>query len=318
MESGATTRRQSKLVIPLFCFLMTSVWPAYSREKSGNEFEVFSLKNLYIPESSFAESSSGSSGKLSVNTLDAGLHVPSLFQAGKTAIVNSLSYQLLEFSRREVVTGGAGPGGLLLNRLDNLTAIEYQLLALHSFSGGRWRCWLTTLHGLYSDMSGGLSAGDYRVQAALAIERSWADGAIFGLGLAYSTTFSFPVLPVLTLHTSPQSAFKLDLVLPFNGSLIYRIGGKAEVGLAGAVEGNRFNVRKAIGLNPPAVADNLRYSVGTIGPRAKLRVAGPCKLSIEAGRTFRRRFEIFKERRKTGEIDLDNNWFVRMAFNVEL
>ncbi|MFC1614312.1 DUF6268 family outer membrane beta-barrel protein [Gemmatimonadota bacterium] len=285
-----------------------------AKEVARSNFEIFSLKNLYIPESDFEESSSALKGKFSINMLDAGLNVPTLFQDGKTAIVHSLSYQLLEFNRREALTGGVTAA----SSLDDLTAIEYQFLAMHSFSGGRWRWWFTSLHGIYSDRSGGLSLNDYRLQAALAMERTWESGAVFGLGLAYSSTFNFPVLPVLTLQTSPESALGLDLLLPFNGALVHRISPNAEIGLAGAIEGNRFNLRQMQGQNIPNEPDNLRYSVGTFGPRGKFRFAGPCYLVLDAGRTVRHRVEFYNGNSKTGEIELENNWFVRITFNVEL
>jgi hypothetical protein len=321
MGSGEVMIRRNRLAFLLVCLLLLGALSAYAQEKTRSKFEIFSVRNLYISKSSFddgSESPDGQKRMLSINMFDATLNIPTRFQDGKTVIIHSLGYQLLEFNRWETAAGGLNPAYEVVNRLDDFTAVEYRLLALHSFSGGRWRWWLVSYHGLYSDFTGGLSSGDYRLQAALAIERTWESGAVFGLGLAYSSTISFPVLPVLTLHTSPESAFKLDLTLPLNGTLTYRVSEKAEVGIAGAVEGNRYNLQEIKSQNSPAVTNNLRYSAGTIGPRAKLRVAGPCYLVVDAGRTFRRRLEFFNGNSKTGEIDLENNWFARIAFNVEL
>jgi len=287
--------------------------------ENRRKFELFRLKSLYIPESDFAESTTGVAGlkgRFSVYMLDAGLNVPTLFQKGKTAIIHSLNYQLLQFIRLES-DGGVSPASLVINRLDDLVAIEYRFFVLHSFSSDRWRWWFASFHGIYSDRSGGFSLNDYRLQAALAVERTWESGAFFGLGLAYSTTLNFPILPVLTLQTSPNFAFMLELILPLNGALTYRISGNVQLGLAGSVEGNRYNLRDMQSLNPVDVSDNLRYSVGTIGPQTKLRVVGPCYLTVNAGRTFRRKMEFYDENSKTGEVELDNNWFARVAFNAE-
>ncbi|MFC1544610.1 DUF6268 family outer membrane beta-barrel protein [Gemmatimonadota bacterium] len=289
------------------------------QSENRSKFELFRLKNLYIPESDFAASPNGvtgSKGKFGINMLDAGLNVPTLFQQGKTAIVHSLNYQLLRFIRLES-DDGIGPGSLAINRLDDLVAIEYGFFALHKLSSDRWRWMFASLHGIYSARSGGVSLNDYRLQAAVVVERTWANGAYFGLGFAYTTTLDFPILPVLTLQTHPNSAFMLKLILPLNGALTYRISRNVELGLVGSVEGNRYNLRDVQNLNSEDVSDNLRYSVGTIGPQAKLRVAGPCYLAANAGRTFRRKLEFLDGDSKIGEVELDNNWFARATFSAE-
>ena len=97
-----------------------------------SKFELFRLKNLYIPESGFAETPSGMQGKFSVNMLDAGLNVPTKFQRGNTILVHSLNYELLQFKQSGAVHTG-NPASLTETYLGDLAVLSSDL---DGFGGG--------------------------------------------------------------------------------------------------------------------------------------------------------------------------------------
>ena len=344
MGSTDIINRRIRFIILLMGLILAAAAESYAQSDSTgaveagqgtrSKFEAFSVTYLHIPKSSLSDrrlffSPSPGIAELEVNLLEVNLNLPRLYRESRTVLVHSLSIQRLKFKLWELSAADPVFPGLRtpeeqkaafegISWLDDLAAVEYRILASSSFSEGRWRWWLTSRHGLYSDFSGGLSAGDYRVQAALGIDRTWGNGAVLGLGAAYSTTFSSLILPVLNFQTSSGFPLRLKLLLPFEGSLIYRISDYLELGLAGRIEGNRYNLRGAKSPLTGAPADNLRYSAGTLGLQAGIRLAGPCRLILERGFTFRNRLELYDGGRKNGVLYPGVPSFTRVDFSVEL
>lgn len=130
-----------------------------------------------------------------------------------------------------------------------------------------------------------------------------------GFGVAYSFKFGegYP-LPFLTLMWTNGSNARLDLFLPAHAELWYMPSQKVELGLAARLQGNQYHGdpgRYGVG-NP-----QMRYSVGTVGPSAKLHLSGGVHLTMDAGMTFLRRFEFFDGDQEQTSLDLKNSGFIR-------
>ena len=295
------------------------IYTAQGRAEEREKFDVFSLSYTDISEKKLDDQDAGTYGvrpKLAVGTLEARVNVPTLLSQGNTVLIHSLAYNRLKFNWQEAGSGDSDPA-YGVNGPDALHGIDYQLAIMRRLND-KWSMVLAFRPGLYSDFDERLSSDDFKIEAAIFFDRRYSERAVLGFGLAYSTTFESLVLPVLHLKNSSESAFNVDLFLPFEGKLTYKVGAASEIGLAGKVEGNRYHLNQTAG---SAVADNadiLRYSVGTVGPHATINLSGPCYVVFDAGTTFRRRFEFYRNDTKTSEIDLGNSWFARAGLKISL
>jgi len=296
----------------IFLLILTgSMAEAQTREK----FDVFTLSYQYFPGAKLelpAGNPSSQGLELGVSTLEATICIPQQFSEVNTVLIHGLTYNLRKVTREK------WDPAFQVRMPEDLHGIDYRLVVVNELSK-KWRVLLEFRPGMYSDFQEGLSTDDFKLQAAALFDRTYASGAIFGFGVAYSTTSGEgrPV-PLLHLRNSRESFFNIDLLLPSQGELTYRIGEASEIGLAAGIEGNQYHLKEMNGTNPATGVNQLRYSVVTLGPHAKIRISGPWYLFFDAGATFRRRFDTYHDDTEITEFKPGNSWFLRMALKARL
>jgi hypothetical protein len=86
-----------------------------------------------------------------------------------------------------------------------------------------------------------------------------------------------------------------------------------ELGLAAKFAGNEYHGDPArYGVENP----QMRYSVGTFGPSAKLHLSEKVHLTAEAGMTFMRRFEFFDGDLEENSLDLRNSGMLKFGLQI--
>jgi len=232
---------------------------------------------------------------------------PFVFAEGRTVLVNTLSYHRFDM---DYANWNDAQGG---NRIENTQSIEYTLVLVRQLSEA-WNLTAVVTPGLHSDFKADLSYDDFNLQGALVFGRQHSKGLSYGLGAAYTLKYGEPLpMPILVLQWMANPRWKADLFLPMHAELWYVAGPTVELGVAARVRGGQYHGSpdRYFVANP-----QMRYSVGTVGPSAKMRLGKNLLLTVDGGYTLMRRFEFFDGDRKHTSLDLKNSAFVRAGIKL--
>jgi len=234
--------------------------------------------------------------------LRASLSYPIVLFKDRTVLVNELSYQLIEFEYRELVYP-----------LRRLHSASYTLMLQHRLSQ-KWSVWALGTPSLASDLKAEVSENDFNFQAAAIAIHHFSDRFSLGLGAAYTTQFgSGEVLPILALDWNNGKNLMAKAILPASLEFWYRPGAALDLGLLVSGDGNNFRGDPEI----YQVADpELRYTMLTIGPAAKIRLAKYVRLNVEGGITGLHRFEFFDGDTEMSSYDLKPSQYARIGLTL--
>jgi len=233
--------------------------------------------------------------------LRASLSYPIVISKDRTVLVNDLSYQLIEFKYREFT-----------HPLRRLHSASYTLMLQHRISRG-WSVWALGTPSLASDLQAEVSENDFNFQAAAIFIRHFSERFSLGLGAAYTTQFgSGEVVPVLALDWSNGKNLMAKAILPASLEFWYRPAAVVDLGLLVSGDGNNFRGDPAV----YQVADpQLRYTMLTVGPAARIRLAKYVCLNIEAGLIGLHRFEFYDNDAREASYDLKPSQYARIGLS---
>jgi hypothetical protein len=231
--------------------------------------------------------------------LRAELTYPIVFAQGKTVIVNTISYQLIEFRYHE-----------LEFPLERLQSASYTLMLQQRLSQ-KWSLWGLATPTLASDLRSEISEKDFNFQAAGIVIRHFSQQLSIGLGAAYTTQFgNGAVVPILALDWNNGKNLMAKAILPANLEFWYRTGARLDVGLVISGDGNNFRGDPDL----YRVADpELRYTMLTVGPAARVRLVKYVRLNLEAGLIGLHRFEFFDDDTKAVSHELKPSQYARVG-----
>jgi len=231
--------------------------------------------------------------------LKASLSYPVVFSKGRTVLVNDLTYQLIEFEYRG-----------LDYPLERLQSASYTLMLQHRLSPG-WSVWALATPTLASDLQAEISEDDFNFQAAAIFIRHFSEKFSLGFGAAYTTQFgSGEVVPILALDWNNGKNLMAKAILPASLEFWYRPGARVDLGFLLSGDGNNF--RGDTGVYHVANPE-LRYTMLTVGPAVRIRLAGPVRLHIEGGIIGLHRFEFFDGDTETASHDLKPSQYARIG-----
>jgi hypothetical protein len=234
----------------------------------------------------------------------ASMSFPISVSEGRTTLINEFTYQLIEFRFRAGKT-------LIPDEPDKLHSFSYTLMLQHQLSK-KWSLWALGTPSLASDLDADVSKEDFNFQVAAIFVRKYSEKLSLGFGAAYSTQFGSAVpLPVLAFDWNNGKNLMVKGILPASLEFWYSPGSRVDLGLLVAGDGNNFRGDPAI----YGVADpELRYTMMTIGPAAKITVAKNVTLNIETGIIGLHRFEFFDGDDERISYDLKPSQFARVSF----
>jgi len=227
------------------------------------------------------------------------LSYPLVFSQGRTVLVQELTYQLIVFKYRGFESA-----------LERLHAASYTVMLQQQLSQ-KWTMWALGTPSLASDLGAEISEDDFNFQAAVIFIRHFSDRFSIGFGAAYSTQFgSATPLPVLGFDWNNGKNLMAKAILPVSLEFWYRPGAFADVGFVVSGDGNNFH-------GDPAVYEvtnpELRYTMLTAGPAAKIALAGNLRMRAEAGIIALHRFEFYDGDTKHSSSDLEPSPYVRVG-----
>jgi len=237
--------------------------------------------------------------QVQLQKLRATLSYPLIFSEGRTVLANELSYQLIDFKYRRLVTP-----------VERVHSASYTLMLQHRMSH-EWSVWALATPSMASDLQDEVSADDFHFQAAVVGIRHFSERFSFGFGAAYSTQFGSAVpMPVLAFDWNNGKNLMAKAILPVSFEFWYRPGPRLDLGLILSGDGNNFNADPDI---YDAISPELRYTMMTLGPAAKIKLFDQVLLNIQAGAIILHRFEFFDKDIEVASYDLKPSQYVRIG-----
>lgn len=303
LQNGTTTLK--KLCLVILCLTVIS-GTAILRAQPG---PAFSVSYDFLPYQEFKESIVESvdgndttffnNPQAQLQKLKASLTYPIVFSKGRTVLVNDFSYQLIHFNYRRIETP-----------LKRLHAASYTLMLQHRLSQ-KWSIWALATPSLASDLEAEVSENDFNMQAAAIFIRHFSERLSIGLGAAYSTQFGSAIpIPVLALDWNNGKNMMARAIVPVSLEFWYRPNPRLDLGLVLSGDGNNFRGDSEI----YQVTDpELRYTMMTIGPAAKITLFNGVKVQIEGGVIGLHRFEFFDGDDEHASYDLKPSHYLRVG-----
>lgn len=229
---------------------------------------------------------------------------PLMFAEGGTIILNEFSYQTIGFEYRKTDS-----------ILERLHRVSYAPTLLHGISD-KWSIIVMANPSLASDFKGDLSSEDLSFQTAVIANRRYSEGFSIGIGAAYSTQFGSAIpLPIISLDWNDGRRWSANAILPASMEVWYKAGRSVDLGflLTGDGDNYYFDPQEYRVERP-----ELRYTMLTLGPAARVRLSNNFRLDLEAGIIGLHRFEFYSGDEEIVSNDLEPGPYLRIGLQIEL
>ena len=293
------------LCLVVLCFFLVGL----SREIFAQEAIGISVGYEFIPYTKFSEPDPAVPGmedvELQLNTISIGAAFPLSFAEGKTLLLNQISYSRIGFYWENYVSG-MGP------RIDQAHSIRYTAFLLQTLNE-RWSLAMVVTPGMASDFEGKISTDDFTFDGAVGAMRAFGEKKNFtlGSGLAYSRDFGTPLpIPFIYIDWNITSKLNANGLLPQYLDITYSLHPVIDIGISASINGNRYH-----GDPDKFTADNpqMKYSLGTIGPKAQIHITKWLHLNLEGGYALFRNFEFWDGPDKAQSFDMERNYYLRTS-----
>lgn len=302
----AKTIRTTVFIVMVACALIISATPAVMAQSMPSlsvTYDILPYQDFADPVIDSVEGTDTTffdHPQAQLRKLRASLSCPIVFSEGRTVLVNELTYQLIEFEYHE-----------LAHPLKRLHSGSYMLMLQQRLSQ-KWSVWAMGTPSLASDLKAEVSEDDFNFQAAAIFIRHFSDRLSVGCGAAYTTQFgSGEVVPILAFDWNNGKNLMARAILPASLEFWYRPGARVDLGLLVSGDGNNFRGDPDVFqvANP-----ELRYTMLTVGPAARIRLAKYTRLNIEGGIIGLHRFEFFDSDTEQASFDLKPSQYARIGF----
>jgi hypothetical protein len=273
-------------------------------------FEVVRLRYAFHPKAEIDDPRSGTFEEevdVVVSELDVAVALPWRSAGGHTAIVNGLSYRLLDFAYKDwdVTAGEYQP--------DRFHALRYRFGLRRELTPG-WAVAATARPGLVSDLEE-IEADHVNVDGSVLVQRTTSRTRAFGFGVAYLNEFGEPLLLPLVEWIWVRSARqRIELLLPRYARWIYFASPELRLGVAAWVSGEQYRIGDAAA---PVANATLDYSLVNLGVTAARQLSRSVELSIAGGLAAARRFEVSDDDGDTlRDLGLEQRAFLHAGLSV--
>jgi hypothetical protein len=237
--------------------------------------------------------------RVQLRKLRASVSYPVVLVRDKTVLINGLSYQLIEFRYRN-----------LTYPLERLHSASYTAMLQHRLSRG-WSVWAMATPSLASDLRTEVSEKDFTFQAGVIGIRHFGESFALGLGVAYTNQFgSGEVLPVVGFDWNNGRNLTARAIVPTSLEFWYRPNATLDLGVVVSGDGNNFHGDPDL---YQVVDPQLRYTMLTAGPAARIKLIGYLRLTLEGGIIGLHRFEFFDGDNKADSVDLKSSAYGRFG-----
>jgi hypothetical protein len=229
------------------------------------------------------------------------MEYPTVYSQGRTMLIHKLAYQRIQFDYRNTSS-----------LLDRLHSVGYSMTVYRVLSE-KWSAIVTGKASLASDLEVDLAIEDFSFQTAAIFNRHFSDRLTMGFGAAFSTQFgSGEFIPLLSIDWNNGGKWSMKAVLPASLELWYDLDKRVKLGLLATGDGENFR------FDPGSYEDeypepNLRYTMLTVGPAARIGLSDRIQLNAESGVVGLHRFEFYSGDDEVVSNDLKSSWYVRLG-----
>ena len=244
--------------------------------------------------------------QVQLSKLRATFAFPLVFSQGRTIMFNELTYQRIDFNYRKTTS-----------LIDRLHSVGYTMTLFHAMSE-KGSVLLMGKSSLASDIEVDIAVEDFSFQTAAIFNRRFNQKLTMGLGIAFSTQFgNGELLPLLSIDWNSGAKWSVKALLPASLEIWYDFNKRINIGLLATGDGENFR------FDPGSYGDiypepNLRYTMFTIGPTAKINLSEKLILNVEAGIIGLHRFEFYSGDEEYISNDLEPSQYVRLGIQADL
>jgi len=237
--------------------------------------------------------------RVKLKKLRAALSFPVVFAQGRTVLVNDFSYQMIEFEYQN--------WDYPLNRLH---AASYTLMLQQRLSQ-KWSVWAMGTPSMASDLKAEVSEKDFNIEVVAVFIRHFSQRLSVGFGAAYTTQFGTGEwVPILAFDWNNGKNLMARAIIPTSLEFWYRPDPRVDLGLIVSGDGNSFRGDPEI---YEVAEPELRYTMLTVAPAAKIYLTKLLQLNIEAGIIGLHRFEFYDGDHESGSYDLKPSQYLRIG-----
>ncbi|NIP43080.1 MAG: hypothetical protein GWO41_01460 [candidate division Zixibacteria bacterium] len=252
--------------------------------------------------------------KVAQQTFTAKLAIPVLLSGQNTMLLHFLTFRWLHQSYDQVSLAGQ------IYRPEYLYSIKYGLVFIQRISP-RWQFAFLLQPSMHSDFIG-ITSEHIRLRAGFIFEKNVNGRFSYGIGAGYSDDFGDEkVLPVFRLNWKPGDNWRFKFDIPQKLELWYLISPRIRGGIEAKVTGAHFRIGENISLEDGSSLQGgrIKYSILNAGPSIGFNIYKGLDLSINAGRSFYRRLELYDvDNNQLFDSKYENSFFlkVKMEYNV--
>ncbi|MDH3891416.1 MAG: DUF6268 family outer membrane beta-barrel protein [candidate division Zixibacteria bacterium] len=292
-------------VIMIVCALVSGWLPATLKAQAK---PTLTITSDILPYQSFkdevrsivgSDTTSLDDPQMRLHKFRATLTYPQVFAEGRTVLIHELSYQVIDFEFNRLTAD-----------FTQAHAAGYTLMLQRRLSQ-KWSLWALATPSMASDLKAGLSEDDFHFQTAAIAIRHFSDRFSLGIGAAYSTQFGNAApMPLLAFDWNNGKNLQAKAILPVSVEFWYRHSQRLDLGLMTSGDGNNFHGDPEIyGVANP----NMRYTMLTLGPAARIKLTPWVQLHLEAGLVGLHRFEFFDSDHEEASYDLKPKQYARVG-----
>jgi hypothetical protein len=242
------------------------------------------------------------------------LAVPVFLGGRGTVLVNFLTLRSLSQSYEVPPTAGD------VFRPDDLFTVKYGLVLRRELSE-RWSVAVLGQPAILSDFQD-VGGDHFSLRAGFLFERVVSPRFTWAFGAGYSDDYGeAQALPVVRIDWRPDRRWRIRLDAPQAAEIWWGPGDRWRLGAAGRATGGHFRVgEEYVFRDGRSTKDGrVKYSIVNVGPAAAARLGGPLVLTLNAGWSVYRRYEVFdRDDRALLDSRFESSLFVKTTLGVEV
>ena len=282
---------------------------------SAEGLELVSFSYEFVPEAEIDLTGvEAEELKVAQQTFTAKMAIPVLLSGQNTMLLHFLTFRWLHQSYDQVALAGQ------VYRPEYLYSIKYGLVFIQRISP-RWQFAFLLQPSMHSDLKK-ITSKHIRLRAGFIFEKEVSDRFSYGLGAGYSDDFGDEkVLPVFRLNWKPGDNWRFKFDIPQKLEIWYLFSSQIRGGIEAKVTGAHYRIGENISLEDGSSLQGgrVKYSILNAGPSIRFNIYKGLDLSINAGRSFYRRLELYDvDNNQLFDTQYENSLFlkVKMEYNV--
>jgi hypothetical protein len=289
-------------------FLFCAVYQPVFSESRRPDTPLFSLESRFLPSIGVKKAPAGlENADIRLHYWESKILLPFRYKNDSTSLTSTLSAESFDIDYLD------WNSNIEPTPADHLYGLQLGLSMRRELRKEPWSLYSFLNPGVYSDFKK-WSARALRFQGGLIFNYAAHKGT-WGLGLVLINNYGTPrVFPAISYMGQLGRDQLLVVRLPVLVSWSRSFSKKTDVGVAARIAGSNYYLSEESRYH----GNNLRYSVGLVGPFVKRKLTPRTVVSLDTGTTFRHHLEYFRDGERIKDFDLKNSLYLLLGFKINL